>query len=65
MAFDQKLLTTTLVFAMSNLFFKRMICFGREHFVFAVYDFSFAAMKFQMVVFDFIFSMIIKFVVLH
>ena len=64
MAFDQTLLTTTLVFAPSNdLFLKQMICFGRDCFVFTVNDIFFYRDEFQMVVSDFIFAMMINFVV--
>ena len=48
MAFDQTLLTTTLVFALSNdLFLKQIICFGRDCFVFTVNDISFTGMNFK------------------
>ena len=61
MAFDQKLLTTTLVFALTkNLFLRQMICFGWECFVFTVYDYFFYWDEFQMVVYDFILAMIIN-----
>ena len=48
MAFDQTLLTTTLVFALSNdLLLKQMICFGQDCFVFTVNDISFTGMNFS------------------
>jgi len=47
MATDQKPLINTLVFAMSDLFLKRMICFGRERFVLSMNDLSFAVMNFK------------------
>ena len=47
MATDQKPLINTLVFAMSDLFFKWMICFGREGFSFG--RFVFCCDEFQMI----------------
>ena len=60
MATDQKQLINTLVFAMSNLFLKRMICFRREPLMFCPDEwFVFCCDEFQMVCkFDFIFAMI-------